>query len=281
MNDSDPTPRGAAEPRESQVPRPDGRPIRVISYPGRSAGIVIYLHGGAWIMGAPDDTPDRLRALAQEGPTVISIGYTLVSEAPFPAQRDDIEAVVDAMVPPGQPFALMGASAGAHLAALSSLTMRRRPAAFVGLFGRYDLTEAAAHITPEPGASVPAWILASSPPAGYAHLTHRGRLALLAGVDEEALTEDHLAQLSPITALSADSPPILILHGTADGVVAHGHAERLVDAARDVGVDARLMLLPGANHEDDVFATGEIVGAIVAFIDEHLNSDKREEENHE
>ena len=255
-----------------------GRHIAVTQYRGADPrdGIVVYLHGGAWIMGSHRDHSERLQALADAGPTVLSIDYRLAVEAPFPAPREDVEAVVSAVVPAGEPFVLMGASAGAHLAALSAFTMTRRPAGFVGLFGRYDLTATAADILPPPDARVPDEILQTAPPAGFAGLSHRDRLALLAGTTTADLGETHLEALSPVYRLTSDAPTILALHGTSDGVVAPGHSERLVAVAERAGISARLVLLPGANHEDPAFARPDIAATIAEFVREQTRKESQE-----
>lgn len=247
-----------------------GRSVHVTCYEGSGLtnAVVIYLHGGAWIMGSREDHPERLWAIAKAGPTVVSIDYALASQAPYPAQREDIEAVLASIVPAGAPTFLMGASAGAHLAALSAFTMQSPPQGLICLFGRYDLTSDAAHIQPVAGTVVPDEIRDNPPPAGVANLTSDERLALLAGVDMAELTQSRRAMISPVQMLTAQSPPILAVHGTADGVVAHGHSERLVARARFLGVRARLVLVEGANHEDEAFAGPAVVGEIVRFVDE-------------
>src|SRR3954454_24329709 len=55
------------------------------------APVLIYLHGGAWITGRRDETPERLHNLAAQGIAVASIDYDFVQDAPFPAQLNNIK----------------------------------------------------------------------------------------------------------------------------------------------------------------------------------------------
>jgi dipeptidyl aminopeptidase/acylaminoacyl peptidase len=56
---------------------------------------------------------------------------------------------------------------------------------------------------------------------------------------------------SPVTHLSADDPPILTVHGTADAVVPIAQAEEFDAAARRVGAPHELVRVEGAGHGFD------------------------------
>jgi dipeptidyl aminopeptidase/acylaminoacyl peptidase len=55
-------------------------------------------------------------------------------------------------------------------------------------------------------------------------------------------------QISPITHVSADDPPTLIIHGDADKLVPIQQAESFVAKLKEAGVEARLVVKPGAGH---------------------------------
>ncbi|MFB2587007.1 alpha/beta hydrolase [Herbiconiux liukaitaii] len=240
------------------------------------APAVIALHGGAWVLGSRSDYAERYRALRERGVTVAALDYRLATEAPYPAQRDDVDAVVRLLrershAGPGPagpiaagPIWLLGASAGAHLAALTAFSSNGI-AGFIGLFGRYDLTSEADGLRPVEGLEVPADITGGPPPPLGAR-THAERLALLAGVRPDDLHDLVLARISPVQQLHPLAPPLLLLHGTGDAVVDHRHSERLHERALALGVESELHLLPGANHEDPVFASEHTIGTIAAFI---------------
>lgn len=54
---------------------------------------------------------------------------------------------------------------------------------------------------------------------------------------------------SPVAHLSADSAPLLLVHGDADEVVPFHQAELMVDAAREAGAEVKLIRMPGGTHD--------------------------------
>jgi acetyl esterase len=134
-----------------------GVPVRLYA-PGPDApALLVYLHGGGWTIGSID-THDRLcRGLAvAAGVRVLSIGYRLAPEHPWPASIDDtvgvLEWVASAPAALGVAPAVVGVagdSAGGTLAALACLRLRDEtpsamPDAQVLLCPNTDLTGTAA-----------------------------------------------------------------------------------------------------------------------------------------
>ncbi|MFE1379738.1 alpha/beta hydrolase [Streptomyces sp. NPDC058740] len=105
----------------------DGVPVRV--YEGATAPVVVFAHGGGWVLGDLD-THDRLcRALAaRSGATVVSVGYRRAPEHRFPAAEDDVYTALGwaAARWPGRPLVPAGDSAGGNLAAAAALRARDR-----------------------------------------------------------------------------------------------------------------------------------------------------------
>jgi len=75
---------------------------------------------------------------------------------------------------------------------------------------------------------------------------------------------------SPITYVSRDAPPFLILHGKADCQVPHSQSQRLYDSLRAAGVKAELHLLPDVGHGDQRFMTPETEKWVSEFVDSVL-----------
>src|SRR5947209_8317920 len=108
-------------------------PVRIYtpSSPPPRPGI-LFMHGGGWTYGSIS-THDGIvaRLAAQTGATVVSVGYRLSPEAPFPCALDDTVAAVRWMVDrcselgvDVDQLAVAGDSAGANLAAASALSLR-------------------------------------------------------------------------------------------------------------------------------------------------------------
>jgi monoterpene epsilon-lactone hydrolase len=110
-------------------------------------GIVLYLHGGAYIYGSTVTHRGIASKLAiASGCPVLVINYRLAPENPFPAALDDAFAVYAGLLEthPGVPIALAGDSAGGGLALALALKARdegfERPSALALLSPWTDLT---------------------------------------------------------------------------------------------------------------------------------------------
>lgn len=95
-------------------------------------GVVVYFHGGGWVLGSLDSGDAACRTLAAtSGMTVVSVDYRLAPEAPFPhGLHDSIDAfrfVRDTAERFGAAPATVGVggeSAGGNIAALTSIVTR-------------------------------------------------------------------------------------------------------------------------------------------------------------
>ena len=133
------------------IPGPAGEiPLRMI-VPDDVGGVYLHLHGGGWTLGAADQQDALLDFIARElGVAVVSVGYRLAPEDPYPAGPDDCEAAATWLLDHAQDelgsdrLLIGGESAGAHLGAVTLLRMRDRHGAadrFLGanlVFGLYD-----------------------------------------------------------------------------------------------------------------------------------------------
>jgi len=94
-----------------------GVPVRIYT-PAGAAGLIVYLHGGAFFLGSLDTHDHVARSLAAEtGREVVSVGYRLAPEHAFPAALDDGYAVVRWAAERGRSLAIAGDSSGGNLAA--------------------------------------------------------------------------------------------------------------------------------------------------------------------
>jgi len=107
-----------------------GLPARVYSPAPAAPGLVVYYHGGGWVVGSLDGWDPSVRALAvASGCDVVSVDYRLAPEHVFPAAADDAyDALAWAASPEGlaqgRPVVVAGDSAGGNLAAVAALRAR-------------------------------------------------------------------------------------------------------------------------------------------------------------
>jgi acetyl esterase/lipase len=80
---------------------------------------------------------------------------------------------------------------------------------------------------------------------------------------------------SPVTQVSARSPPALLIHGDADDLVPHAQSVALENALRKAGAETRLLTVPGGKHAPDFGGQPradwpDYFGETVAWFDRHL-----------
>lgn len=196
---------------------------------------LVLVHGGGWVRGdrtwnmAPLFDP-----LTRAGFVTCSISYRLAADFfQFGAAIDDVQTAIHYVrqhaaeynVDPRR-IAVLGESAGGHLAAMAALREPGSVQAVVGLYTPTDL-EALARSSP----AVPAQIRQTLESSGFA--------ALLAA---------HLRSLSPIEHVRADAPAFLLIHGTADGIVPYDQATRMAERMKSAGAVCEIMTVRGGAH---------------------------------
>lgn len=126
-------------------------PVRLYDpSPDRSSGILVYFHGGGWIIGDLDLEDGALRHIAARGGfKIVSVDYRLAPEHGFPAAVEDGESVLHWIAEHHRQLnadpkriAVGGSSAGANVAIGSALRIRDNggpvPASMALLFGAYS-----------------------------------------------------------------------------------------------------------------------------------------------
>jgi acetyl esterase len=109
-----------------------GVPLRVYAPERPDGGVLLYLHGGGWVVGTLDTFDGVCRSLANRcATTVVAVDYALAPEHPYPAALDDCLAVArwvaDGGVAGGtapRHLVVVGDSAGGNLAAALAIRAR-------------------------------------------------------------------------------------------------------------------------------------------------------------
>ena len=131
-------PEPVASIRELRVPGPAGSiAVRVYrpasTAPTAPVPLVLYLHGGGWVVGSLESHDKLCRILANRlAAVIVAVDYRLAPEHVYPAALDDVEATwrwaraeAPALGAGGKCFAVAGDSSGGNLAAALTLRLAR------------------------------------------------------------------------------------------------------------------------------------------------------------
>ncbi|HST40018.1 MAG TPA: alpha/beta hydrolase [Conexibacter sp.] len=253
-----PPTRSLRQVRDATIEGPGG-PLSVRIYrPGEgSRPLLVYLHGGGWVMGdlaMHDATCRALAALA--GCVVVSVDYRLAPEHPHPAALDDTLAALAwaranaaALGVDPTRIAVGGSSAGGNLAAAAALRLRdeaaRAPVA--GAPGGLALPPLAAQLLLYPVLDS-RMATASIAELGSGHLLDRAQLAFYWDAYAPTASVDRtVPQVSPAHAATlAGLPPAVVLSAEHDPL--RDEAEQYAARLRGAGVRVELRRARGQIH---------------------------------
>lgn len=100
--------------------------VRVYSPSAEASSVVVYFHGGGWVMGSIESADAVARELAHQTQAhVVSVDYSLAPDHRPPAQAEEAAESVRwaAARFPGQPVAVAGESSGGNLAIVAARTL--------------------------------------------------------------------------------------------------------------------------------------------------------------
>ncbi len=226
--------------------------------------LVVWIHGDTWRDGSKADCP--VVWLANQGYAVASIGYRLSDTALFPAQLDDCREAVAEIQRNAELWgidrsrvAVVGSGGGGHLAAL------------VGLAAPATAAATDDDALPE--------IAAVCAVAAPTNLTTLGAAHDRAGSPASRLVGGPLPEFreaaqraSPVSHVSPDDPPVLILHGAADDIVPVGQAVDFAVLLEAAEVDGTLVILPDVGHGLPLGPETPAGQALLSFLDRVLGA---------
>jgi acetyl esterase/lipase len=217
----------------------------------RDRPVVVFFYGGSWTAGRRGLYRFVGAALAERGMVTVVPDYRLYPQVKFPLFLDDGALAVAWVQKHAQEFGgdpqrivLMGHSAGGHEAA----------------FLAYDpqlLQKAGAH---------PEWVV------GFVGLSGPYALEpdtkILNTIFANPYTE---AEWQPVRFVTPQSPPTLLVHGTADDVVSIKHAEKLRDVLQANHVRVETHFYPDKSHADTVAAMSVLARGRAPVLDQSVS----------
>lgn len=251
---------------EADVYRPEGTEVRPV---------VVWLHGGALIVGSRSQVPGQILELCtRERFVLLSFDYRLAPEVKLPEIAADLQDAFRWLREDGPKLygadpdriVVTGGSAGGFLTMLSGAIVTPRPTALVAYWGYGDIdgewtrTQSSHHGAPVPRdealAAVGKRVLTNTddPAEGksrggyYRHLRQTGGWSFgVTGIDA-VKQPGELNRFCPVKLITRDYPPILMIHGTEDTDVPFACSANMARELTTHGVRHELLTIEGAEH---------------------------------
>jgi acetyl esterase/lipase len=233
--------------------------------------LVIFIHGGGWL--GNDKYADigymkkTVAEIVSSGFALASIDYRFSTQAVFPAQMLDCNQAISFLYDNADKygidknrFAVMGFSAGGHLASMVGLSKNNdiktfympgtsksfRFKAVVDFYGPAELLLFPGNNDPKSPESI---------------------LLGATSIDRPDLAK----AASPVTYVDKNDPPFLIIHGEKDDMVSTKHSILLSSWLRLAGVQNELIIVKDAPHFGEMFDADEIRKKVIDFLKKELN----------
>ena len=230
--------------------------------PKMSEGCVVFLHGGALLLGSRKDLPTEVVSfLNSNGWDVASIDYRVTPSCPV---SEIIEDVADGCrfvkrLMTGSKLIVVGYSAGAYLA-LANGAFGEAVDGICAFAGYGDLS---ARWYYEPSEFFKAYknvdYVAEKIQRGDSFPTLEDRIDLYVYLRQKGLWPEHVLgknkfvteaqKLSPIPHLSPKFPRTVLVHGSSDSDVPVSASEEMAAALAEHKVPHKLIILPGLDHD--------------------------------
>ena len=226
-----------------------------------SAKVIIYIHGGSWTSGDKGEFPASLieELVGKRKYILVSINYRLVKDGKnrFPAQIEDVSGAIKFLAAAGKKFhfnskefALIGGSAGAHLAMLYAYGYdeNKQIKTVLDLWGPTDFTDPSVR-TPNSDAD-------------------RVSNNFLGDTDPQAKIS---YDASPFYRLTKESGvPTILFHGALDPLVPISQADKMYKKLVALNIPAKYEVYPNEKHGFSGAVRDDLFGKMVKWLEEYF-----------
>jgi acetyl esterase/lipase len=270
--------------------------IRADSYrfqdrPGQP--VVVWIHGGALMLGHRESVPRWLMDAARENSwVVVSLDYRLAPETKLPEIISDIEDAFRWIRTSGPELfqadpariAVAGSSAGGYLTLVTGYRVDPRPVALVSLWGYGDLigpwysqpsphhkSNLTAAEAKEQTAGMPVSDDRDRQQAGagqfYRYCRQHGLWPKIVSGWDPHTEADKFTPYMPLKNVASSYPPTLLIHGDKDTDVPYEQSQLMTAELKKNGVEHQLITVAGAEHGLADASQSEIQATYHAAVD--------------
>ncbi|TVX84126.1 alpha/beta hydrolase [Peribacillus simplex] len=260
-------------PLEMDILQPEGK---------KPLPAVVFVPGGGFMSANNDKSVQQRMSISEAGYVVASIEYRVTPQSTFPSPLEDVKAAIRYLRANAEKFnidpeniVVMGSSAGGYLAAFAGTTnglaefdkgenldQSSDVKAVIDLYGLSDLTRVGYGFSEEVQA------LHKSPSAPEGMWVNGPSVMSPGGSIFDNL--EKAAKANPITYITKDAPPFLIMHGDKDALVSPNQTEILHENLINKGVDSTYYVVKGADHGGTHWVQPKVTKILINFLDKHV-----------
>jgi acetyl esterase/lipase len=255
-------PEGVKVIRDLEYANVEGESLRLDLYLPEKSGtkppLLVWIHGGGWTKGSKSGFNPIFIRLTTEGYAAASIDYRLDGLVSHPKQIHDCKGAIRWLRANADKYGYDvtrigagGGSAGGHLVLLLGLST--------------GVEELEGDVGGNRGQS--------SQVHAIVDLFGPSDLGLFAEKGERFghnKTRELLESASPVTYLTKDDPPLLILHGDKDGHVPLSQSEHIHKRYQEAGLESAFHIVEGAGHGGTQFSDSTRYTLVKQFLDRHV-----------
>lgn len=264
---------------------------------GVSSKVIVYIHGGGFILGSRKDiSHEHISFYNSAGYTLVSIDYRL---APFSKLKDIVDDINDAMRwikeelnkyhdVDTKNIAVIGSSAGGYLSLMSGFS-KNKPKVIISLYGYGDIldiwaTKASKHYLKD--------ILISESQADslirkemisevtndrylyYLYCRQSGNWIKEISGYNTLIQRERIKKFCPFYLIDENYPSTLLIHGDSDDDVPVEESIKLSRKLSEFKVNNKLIVLKKRGHEFDIninkSGVKDVYESIIQFLDKNL-----------
>jgi acetyl esterase/lipase len=233
--------------------------------------LVVWVHGGAWMLN--DKYADMnymqqtIKSILAQGYALASIDYRHSTTAVFPAQLHDLNKGIQYLYDHAAQYkldknriALIGFSAGGHLASILALSQNNKVKDFYanGIQPTFKIRCVLDYYGPSDLIAI-----TSNPDTTIYNARHPVAM-LIGAVPVER--PDLARRASPVTYIDKNDPPFIIVQGEKDESVPNTQSRLLSASLKLAGVPNQLIMVPNAPHYGEMFDVPEVREKVLAFL---------------
>ncbi len=237
----------------------------------KPAPVMVYIHGGGWRGGSKNHIPGWLKQGVEQGLfSVVAVEYRFTDVDPHPAQVNDCVRAIQFVRLNAEKWNLnpnrigvTGGSAGGHLTLWVALhDDAANPKSEDPVERESSRVNCAISF-----AGPTDWSLLSE--MEHKHPAYRQLLGYAPRTPADEMKQAAKEDVSPISFVSKDDPPVMQVHGDHDDIVPIEHAKRMDQKLQEADVKSELLIIPGGNH--GVAGAGpQVTDRATAFVKEYL-----------